>query len=358
MTIYIQDNHPAIDILKNEGITNIKPASEIGDQEVITIALGNLMDNIVETETQFTRSLSASNRDILLSPHTPTKRLEAAQITVNNTAEIVESGSKEDLIKLEKAYHRTQFQKPLSDIKNDPSIDAIILTGFGKYKAPLQQQTDPNDRESGVDFYDEFTGVLDDVREKNTPTLATCWAAHASLNYFYGIERKRKPEKLTGVFDLQVTQKDSPLMERLGDSFPSPISRYCYSDEAAIQAEPNLIPLAGSKETGTALAEEKNGSVVYSSVHPEYLKDTLKLENERDIKNMGKDNAPIPENYDLQNPKRTWDTVNTVFFSNFAEAAYNHHKAKAEAVSELEQQQITHIMQFQSDSLTGMIGQP
>ncbi|HOO82637.1 MAG TPA: homoserine O-succinyltransferase [Alphaproteobacteria bacterium] len=300
MAVILPDGHPAIENLRQEGCKNVIPASQAPKDNVVRVAVANTMSNVVETETQFARAFAESGLNVELVFYSPSTKIAAAH---------EKSDSK-------KEQHRLKYHKPLSEIRNDKTINGIVLTGFPGANLDLRQKTGSTD-DKGNEFYNEFIDLLDYARKSNTPTLATCWAAHVALNHFYGIERLKREAKLTGIFELAVTNANSPLVKGIEHKFPMPVSRYYYSDEIALRAQPNLNILASSEETGAAIVSEKKGPFIYMSGHLEYLANTLLKELLRDFQKKGTD-APYPENLDPFYQKRTWAAANTAFYSNLA----------------------------------------
>ncbi|MCB9982919.1 MAG: homoserine O-succinyltransferase [Rhodospirillales bacterium] len=314
MAVILPDGHPAIKDLRQEGC-NVIPASQAPKDNVVRVAVANTMSNVIETETQFARAFAESDLNVELVFFSPSTKIDTAHTKPDN----------------EKEQHRLAYHKPLAEIQNDKTINGIVLTGFPGATLDLRQKTGPTD-DKGNEFYDEFIGLLDYARENNVPTLATCWAAHVALNHFYRIERLKRDAKLTGIFELAVKNESSPLVQSMDAQIQMPVSRYYYSDEKALRAEPNLNILASSKETGAAIVSEKQGSFIYMSGHLEYLADTLPKEYIRDIGTKGLMDAPYPRNTDLHEQKRTWAAANTAFYSNLANL-FNAHRRENPAAA-------------------------
>jgi homoserine O-succinyltransferase len=84
-----------------------------------------------------------------------------------------------------------------------------------------------------------------------------------------------------------------------------------------------LSILASSPETGAAIVAATDSPILFMTGHLEYLADTLSKEYERDVAKMG-DAAPRPQNYDTENPHRTWEAANAMFYGNFVELCNEH----------------------------------
>ena len=150
-------------------------------------------------------------------------------------------------------------------------------------------------------FYKTFDEVKHnrydmDFSETNVySTLHVCWGAQAGLYYHYGVRKYLLPQKMFGIFEHQVTRPNNPLVRGFDEVFYAPHSRHtgiCREDVAGCKA---LRILAESAEAGPYLMSTENGRQIFVTGHPEYDKDTLDSEYQRDV---GK-GLPIavPKNY-------------------------------------------------------------
>ena len=122
-------------------------------------------------------------------------------------------------------------------------FDGVIITGAPVEKLDFQD----------VAYWDELTDIMRWADERAFSTLFICWAAQAGLYFHYGIEKKPLPQKLFGVYETQITDVHDKLFCGLDDTFTVPMSRHTELDEAAIGKCRDLIVLAWSDKTGSAI---------------------------------------------------------------------------------------------------------
>ncbi len=286
MPIVIPKDIPAYERLKDENVFVMSEArANTQDIRPIKILILNLMPTKIETETQLCRLLANSPLQInltLISPSTHESK---------NTS----------LSHLEKFY--TTFDK----IKND-NFDGMIITG-----APVEHLEFEE-----VDYWDELKEIFEFTKTNVTSTMFICWGAQAALNYFYGISKKKKDEKIFGVFKHKKAVVYETLLNGIDDIFYIPQSRHTYNPEDELLNCKSLIPLAYSKELGTTMLKSKDNKQVFVLGHLEYDKYTLKSEYDRDV-NLG---LPIKEplnyfNEDKSDVDVLWRSTANILYSNW-----------------------------------------
>lgn len=318
MTIIVKDNHPSLATLRAEGL-DISALSEVKNERPLRIAVVNIMGDPAAAEEDIERAFGESGYDggIQFDAFSPDSRLEQARFKAGIGAPANNGNGLQ--ASWARAKHRADFHKSFSDLKETLSdYDGVILSGFPKEDKDLVQKSDANP--NGVEFYDELIDLLDTVRDDGIATLATCWSAHVALKHFHDIERSEvnpNTPKLTGVFTVKVNHDQSRITTGLDQTVDLPVSRFGASDEAAIQANPNLISLLqGDEDTvGAAVLKEANGNFFYMTGHLEYGAETLAAEYARDLNELG-DAAYKPANYDHENPARTWESAAQIFYGN------------------------------------------
>lgn len=263
MPIKIPTDLPAIDVLNSENIfcmDNDRAAS----QNIRPLELGilNLMPNKIETEVQILRQLS----------NTP------LQINV-------------DLIRIDETVpkntpksHMDSFYHEFNSIK-DKKYDGLIITG-----APLGLM---DYRE--VKYWSKMTTILNWARDNVQSTMFLCWAAHAALYHFYGLERRLREHKLSGVFEHQVDAPQDELLRGFDPTFWAPHSRVGEVLLEDYQSVDDISLLATSKDAGVYLSATKDKRLVFITGHPEYDPLTLHQEYERDAQNGL--SPKVPDNY-------------------------------------------------------------
>lgn len=288
MPIRIPAELPAQEILLGENIF-VMDSQRAASQDIRPLEVGilNLMPNKIETEVQILRLLS----------NTP------LQINV-------------DLIRLDNEApkntpqaHMDAFYHLFDDVAQK-QYDGLIVTG-----APLAH-LDYQD----VKYWEKMTAVMEWARRHVQSTLFLCWAAHAAIYHFYGVNRRLNENKLFGVFEHQVQDDKDELVRGFDNPFRAPHSRYGeipLSDYASIDG---LTVLASAETTGAYLVASKDKRLVFVTGHPEYDGDTLDQEYQRD-QTAGLA-TPVPENYYRHNNPAngyevTWRAHGTLLFTNW-----------------------------------------
>ncbi len=288
MPVKIPDALPATKTLNDENIfvmTEMRSAEQ--DIRPLRIAILNLMPTKEKTETQLLRLISNSPLQV--------------EITLVRT-ESYES-------KNVSTEYLDTFYRTFDEIK-DELFDGFIITG-----APVER-LDFQD----VLYWEELTRIMHWADERVFSTLFICWAAQAGLYFHYGIQKRPLEKKLFGVFETQITDVHDKLFCGLDDTFTVPMSRHTELDEAAVAACDDLIVLAKSEKTGSAIIRSRDGRRVFATGHSEYDRDSLASEYFRDIgKGMEMD---LPEHYFPDNdpknaPRVNWHAHASLLFANW-----------------------------------------
>ena len=288
MPVKIPDALPATKILNDENIfVMTEKRSSTQDIRPLRIAILNLMPTKEKTETQLLRVISNSPLQVEITL-LRTDSYESKNVSVD--------------------YLNT-FYRTFDDVK-DEVFDGVIITG-----APVER-LDFQD----VAYWEELTRIMRWADESAFSTLFICWAAQAGLYFHYGIQKHPLAKKLFGVFETQITDVHDKLFCGLDDTFTVPMSRHTELDEAAVAACDDLIVLAKSEKTGSAVIRSRDGRRVFATGHSEYDRDSLSSEYFRDIgKGMEMD---LPENYfpgnDPKNaPRVNWHAHASLLFANW-----------------------------------------
>ena len=106
----------------------------------------------------------------------------------------------------------------------------------------------------------------------------------------------------------------------LDDTFTVPMSRHTELDEAALAKCRDLIVLAWSEKTGSAVIRSCDGRRVFATGHSEYDRDSLASEYFRD-KDKGME-IDLPENYfpgdnPAMRPRVNWHAHASLLFLNW-----------------------------------------
>ncbi|MDR2492531.1 MAG: homoserine O-succinyltransferase [Coriobacteriales bacterium] len=287
MPVNVPDGLPAIETLSKENIFLMTEArARTQDIRPLEIAIVNLMPTKVDTETQLIRLLSNSPLQVHLtlvsmsghiSKNTSTAHMEAFYIS--------------------------------SDEALGRRFDGLILTG-----APVE--TLPFDK---VDYWDKLSDLFEWSRSSVYSSLYICWGVNAALKYYYGVEKRVMPTKLSGVYELSAYDPASHLLRGFDERFYMPQSRYATVLHEDL-ATTGLHLLAGSDEAGAVVFSHPKHRQVFVTGHLEYDLYTLDREYRRDLE-AGLDIA-IPCNYypdddPSKRPVGRWRTYAHQFFSNW-----------------------------------------
>ena len=160
MPIKTQGDLPVKEILERENIFVMDEKRAMHqDIRPIQILILNLMPLKEETELQLLRSLSNS------------------PLQVDVTFMAVESHEAKNT----SLSHLNKFYETFTDVKKR-KFDGMIITGAPVEQMPFEE----------VDYWNELTEIMDWTEEHVTSTIFLCWAAQASLYYFYGDVYKRQ----------------------------------------------------------------------------------------------------------------------------------------------------------------------
>ncbi len=171
-----------------------------------------------------------------------------------------------------------------------------------------------------VDFWDEFTRILDWAEKHVTSTVFQCWGAQAAMYYHYGIKKQPLPQKLFGIYHHRVLHRSIPLVRGFDDVFLAPHSRHTDLPLEDIKKCDEITVLAESDEAGFLLGMSKDGRKIFVQGHPEYERYTLDKEYKRDI-GKGLEIQP-PFNYYIDDnpenkPLLTWRSISFNLYANW-----------------------------------------
>lgn len=288
MPIKIPDQLPALEVLGNENIF-VMSHNRANNQDIrpMQVAILNLMPNKIEAEIQILRMLSNTPLQI---------NIELVRLHLNESKNTPKA-------------HLDQFYRLFDDIKHK-HYDGLIITG-----APLGQI----DYEQ-VLYWDKISEMFDWARTNVTSTMFSCWAAHAALYHFYGINRELRKEKLSGVYQHWTREHNEELTRGFDHSFQVPHSRFGEVKPEIYASIDELTILADSPDAGAYLVASKDKKLVFVTGHPEYDATTLKDEYYRDIDAKLSPSIPVdyfPENNPEHEPANNWRSHGSLLFSNW-----------------------------------------
>jgi homoserine O-succinyltransferase/O-acetyltransferase len=131
-------------------------------------------------------------------------------------------------------------------------------------------------------YWDSFSRLVDWAKENAHSTVWSCLAAHAAILQMDGIRRRKRDDKLFGIFDC-ARVSDHPLTAGTESRFSLPHSRWNGVAEEDL-SDCGYRVLTRSTETGadTFIKHQKKLFLFFQG-HPEYESDTLLREYRRDV---------------------------------------------------------------------------
>ncbi len=288
MPIKIQNDLPARSVLEQERIFTMEESRALSqDIRALQILILNLMPIKEDTEVQLMRALS----------NTPLQ----VDITLMHTSSHTSKNTS--------SRHLNQFYVTFDEIK-DRYFDGLIITGAPVEMVPYEE----------VDYWPELVRIMEWSRTNVTSTVHICWGAQAGLYYHYGIRKVLLPHKISGIYKHHLLTREMPLTWGFDDFFKVPHSRNTTVPTEEILHHPELILLAESDEAGAYLIQNRTGSQIFITGHPEYDRLTLDKEYRRD--QAAGLNPEIPENYypgndPSRDPKLTWRLHANTLYTNW-----------------------------------------
>lgn len=287
MPIRVNEEMPVVKKLEEENLF-VMPEQRASTQDIreLQIAIVNIMPEKEASELRLLRLLSNSP----LQTSVTFIRLSTHQC------------------KNSSASYLRRYYESFSQIKQR-YFDGMIITGAPVESLPYED----------VDYWDELAQIMEWSKTHVTSTMHICWGAQAGLYYHYGLQKYALPQKLSGIYEHQLLGQ-TELTRGFDEVFSVPHSRYTGVHAADIRQVSGLHILAASETAGAYLAESEDGRQVFVHGHPEYEKETLASEYERDLK-KGIDPA-IPDHYFPNNdptrePVMRWRSHANLLFSNW-----------------------------------------
>jgi homoserine O-succinyltransferase/O-acetyltransferase len=288
MPLKIPKNLPAAEILRNEKVFIInKEKTTHQDIRPLQIVILNLMPIKEITETQILRLLSNTS-------------LQIEVVLLRTETHVPKNTTKE---------HLEAFYNTFSEIQGK-KFDGLIITG-----APIEQM-----KFEEVEYWEEFTHIMDWSKTNITSTLHICWAAQAGLYHHYNIPKYELKEKVFGVFPHTLNINRELLLRGFDDEFYVPHSRYTEIRKMDIERVSELSILSASNESGIYLVSSKDGKQIFVTGHSEYDPLTLMEEYERDINKGLKSKVPknyFPNDNPIEKPIVKWRGHANLLFSNW-----------------------------------------
>lgn len=286
--VIIPEHLPASEQLNKENVfvMNSKRATT-QDIRPLQVLILNLMPTKIVTETQILRLLSNNLIQIEMT------FMQMASYESKNTPK----------------SHLDSFYTTFKEVYNK-RFDAMIVTG-----APIELM----DFED-VEYWREFTEILDWAHEKIHSCMFICWSAQAALYYYYGINKRVLKEKLSGIYNHKVINKTAKLTRGFDDYFDAPHSRNTELVKEDLLQHEDIEIIAESEVAGPHILASIDRRRLFITGHPEYDRETLKLEYLRDV-NKGLD-IKIPNSYFINDDPNndinvTWRSHANLLYANW-----------------------------------------
>ena len=288
MPIRIKNGLPVKEKLERENLFVIDETRAI-DQDIrpLEICILNLMPTKEETELQLLRMLSNTPLQLNIT----FMRMSSHQ-SVNVSAS-----------------HLMHFYYSFQELRHR-TFDGLIITGAPVEKMEYEE----------VDYWPELCEVFEWSKSNVTSTFHICWGAQAGLYYHYGLPKRLLDKKLFGVYSHKVRHRKEPIVRGFDDYFLIPHSRYTEVPAKAIHACKDLKILAESPEAGILLCMSRDGRRFFIMGHPEYDRNTLRDEYNRDIRKGLDIDVPLnyfPDDDPTQRPLLQWRSHSNNLYCNW-----------------------------------------
>lgn len=215
-----------------------------------------------------------------------------------------------------------QISQPL-DLNGLATFDAFIITG-----APIEQL--PFDK---ITYLDEVHQLIDRLVELKIPQLYICWGAMVAANYLYGIDKRKLPAKLFGIFRNYFTANRSTLLAGLPDGFLAPHARYAELDYQQVVANPHLAIEAVTLDRRLFFFRARDSNQYFLFSHLEYgrqalLKEYLRERNAHPGYDYLKPQHYFADPLHMRGPQFKWAPAQHIFFNNWLHQVNQHAQAK------------------------------
>jgi homoserine O-succinyltransferase/O-acetyltransferase len=232
--------------------------------------VNNMPDSALEaTETQFTRLLEAAAGEL------------PVQLRFYYLPGITRGAAARE--RIEGTYW------PIRAMDQEPP-DALIVTGMEPGGGSLTEEP----------YWESFAQLLQWADAHTVSSIWSCLAAHAAAQCLHGVQRRRRAEKLSGVFEHRLLA-GHPLLAGVSEPFRLPHSRWNDLPVEELKGAGYTI-LSSSATTGAdTFIEQRRSLFVCFQGHPEYEETSLLKEYRRDVGRFLRGQQAIypqqPQNY-------------------------------------------------------------
>lgn len=288
MPVKIPRSLPARSVLEAENVFVMSDERAVKqDIRPLRIAILNLMPLKIDTETHLLRLLGNTPLQVEIS------LLHMGSHRSRNTS----------------PEHMKAFYRTFEDVRGE-WFDGLVITGAPVEILPFEQ----------VGYWPELMDIFSWAERNVYSTLNICWGAQAALYHYYGVPKYELPEKMFGVFQHRVLEPTSPLLAGFDEYFPAPHSRHTETRLEDVEEVPDLEVLSVSEEAGVYLVGRRDKRAFYVTGHPEYERNTLRAEYQRDMERGQSIRLPrgyFPHNDPTRDPVVTWRAHGFMLYANW-----------------------------------------
>jgi homoserine O-succinyltransferase len=196
---------------------------------------------------------------------------------------------------------------PASQLEREPA-DALIVTGMEPGGGGLADEP----------YWPSFVRLLEWADAHTVSSIWSCLAAHAAAQHLHGIQRRRRPKKLCGVFSHELSGTH-PLLEGVSEPLPLPHSRWNDLPAEELRRAGCEILCASPATGADTFIEQRHSLFVCFQGHPEYEDTSLLKEYRRDVGRF------------LRGEQAQYPTMPTDYFSESAQVRLEAFRARATA---------------------------
>lgn len=195
------------------------------------------------------------------------------------------------------------------------TLDGLVVTGANLERRPDGSEM-PFDE---IRFAPQLAEVIDWAESETRLTIYSCLASHFALNQLFGMRRDIEPAKVFGVFCHDVIE-DSPYTRGLEIPVRAPHSRWGgISSKLLRDAGVEVLIEGFEPDWLLAQYERPTGTSLFLQGHPEYERDDLKSEYERDaLLGQFLPHKYFPRNDPTQTPDYLWGQDSATIFANIS----------------------------------------
>ena len=260
--IFVPKNLPLIAALNAEGVrlcdnTNVP-------QNAVKLLILNLMPDKEDAEAELYRAL-----DVVDVPISVTL-VKMSNLFYKHTSQ---------------SYVDTFYTDVAEIMERGEQFDAMIING-----APFERF-----EYEEIIYWRQLCVFFRWADEHVKSTFHICWSAFARIYYNWNIHFKRNNFQWSGIYPHKILDTTTSLVNPSQTDILLPVSRPWYIAHDELAAVSDVTIIAESPVTGPGLAVAYGGKQVFAISHPEYARDRIRAEFNRDREN-GK-NPMFPFNY-------------------------------------------------------------